>query len=74
MKLKLPSTLAVLASLSILAAAWECYTLCNRTQGDTFSATIRRLGQNQPFIVLAFGLVAGHLFWPLLDKEEIQSK
>lgn len=59
-------------ALSACAALWEMYTLANRTNGDTFSATIRRLGQNQPFIVLACGLVCGHLFWPPLDKEDIE--
>jgi hypothetical protein len=74
MKPKLPSTLSVLYTLGIIAAAWEMWTIVNRENGDTFSATLRRLGQNQPFIVLATGLVVGHLYWPLLDKEDIESK
>ncbi|RYX79964.1 hypothetical protein EON83_30530 [bacterium] len=72
--MRLPSTLNVLMTLSILAAMWEMYTLANRQNGDTFSATIRRLGQNQPFIVFACGLIMGHLWWPLLDKEDIEQK
>ncbi|MBW3636709.1 MAG: hypothetical protein KY445_09650 [Armatimonadetes bacterium] len=70
MNFKLPSTLSVLYALGIIAAAWEFFTIVNRERGDTFSATIRKLGKEQPFIVLACGLVAGHLFWPLIDKEE----
>ena len=68
-RFKLPSTLAVLASLFIAGAAWETWTICNRTRGDTFSATVRKLGLGQPFIVFACGLLMGHLWWPLIDGE-----
>ena len=70
MKIKLPSTLNVLYGLGITAAIWEMYTIVNKENGDTFSATVRKLGQEQPFIVLCSGLLLGHLFWPLIDKED----
>lgn len=69
-KFKLPSTLSVLYALATAAAAWEIYTIVNREPGDTFSATVRKLGRAQPFIVLGFGLICGHLWWPLLDGED----
>lgn len=69
MKFKLPSTFSVLATLAILAAAWETWTICNRTSGDTFSATIRALGKGQPFIIFMLGMLSGHLWWPLIDGE-----
>jgi hypothetical protein len=68
-KFKLPSTLSVLYALALLAAAWECFTIVNREEGDTFSATIRRLGKGQPFIVFMLGMLSGHLWWPLIDGE-----
>jgi hypothetical protein len=52
-----------------MAAAWESFTIVNRTDGDTFSATIRRLGVAQPFIVFMSGMTMGHLFWPLTDGQ-----
>jgi hypothetical protein len=62
MTFKLPSTLAVLATLAIIAAAWEIYTICNRAPGDTFSATIRGLGEGQIFIPFMLGMLGRHLF------------
>lgn len=73
MKIKLPSTLSVLYALGIVGALWEFYTICNREPGDTFSATVRKLGREQPFIVLCFGLLCGHLFWPLIDGEDAKT-
>lgn len=73
MKLKLPSTYNVLMFLTLLACAWEYWTIVSPTRGDTFSATIRKLGTEQPFIILFTGMVTGHLFWPLLDKEDTPS-
>ena len=69
MKIKLPSTLSVLYALGIVAAAWECWTIVNKAPGDTFSATLRKLGKGQPFIVLMLGMLCGHLYWPLVDGE-----
>jgi hypothetical protein len=68
--MKKSQTFIVLSSLAVVAAAWECWTILNNKNGDTFSATIRKLGEGQPFLVFAFGLTMGHLFWPLNDKEE----
>jgi hypothetical protein len=62
MKIKLPTTYAVLSFLSICAAAWEGYTLVNRKRGDTFSATTHKLGEEQPFIPLACGMLSKHLW------------
>lgn len=74
MKIKLPSTLNVLYGLGIVAAMWEMWTIVNRAPGDTFSATVRKLGQEQPFIVLCSGLLLGHLFWPLIDGEPAEGE
>jgi hypothetical protein len=63
-------TFSVLAGLSILAAMWEIWTILNDEDGDTFSATIRHLGVNQPFIVFMTGMLSGHLWWPLKDGQE----
>jgi hypothetical protein len=68
--MKKSQTFIVLSSLAVVAAAWECWTILNNKNGDTFSATIRKLGESQPFVVFAAGLVSGHLFWPLYDKED----
>ena len=70
MKFKLPTTLAVLGLGCVIAANWEMWTVCNREVGDTFSATIRKLGRAQPFVIFACGLVMGHLWWPLIDGED----
>jgi hypothetical protein len=64
------TTFNVLITLSILATAWEIWTIINNEDGDTFSATIRRLGVNQPFIIFMLGMLSGHLWWPLLDGEK----
>lgn len=64
------TTFSVLAALSLLAAAWEVWTILNEEDGDTFSATIRKLGMNQPFIIFMLGMLSGHLWWPLIDGEK----
>ena len=71
-RFKLPSTLSVLAALFLAGFGWEFWTIANREHGDTFSAVIRKLGTNQPFIVFMLGMTMGHLWWPLLDKEDIE--
>ncbi|RYX82065.1 hypothetical protein EON83_21395 [bacterium] len=60
--MKPPSTLAVLATLAIIAAAWEIWTILNHIPGDTFSATLRELGENQPFIPFMCGMLGRHLY------------
>ena len=60
--IKLPSTLAVLSTLSVTAAAWETYTVCDRERANTFSAVIRKLAEAQPFIPFMFGMLCRHLF------------
>ena len=60
--MKLPSTLSVLYALAIIAAAWECYTICDKTDGNTFSATIRALGEGQPLIPFMLGMLMRHLW------------
>jgi len=60
----------VLAALSIIAAAWEIWTLVNSERGDTFSATVKKLGTQQPFIVFMLGMLSGHLWWPLIDGQD----
>jgi hypothetical protein len=63
------TTFRILCGLGIVAAAWEAWTIVNDRPGDTISATVRQLAHDQPFIVLAYGLLGGHLFWPLVDGE-----
>jgi uncharacterized membrane protein YqjE len=63
-------TFYVLCVLSATAALWEMWTIANNRQGDTFSATIKKLATGQPFIVLMTGMICGHLFWPLRDGED----
>jgi hypothetical protein len=67
--MKRTNTFIVLSTLSLIAAAWECWTILNNQPGDTFSATLRQLGKSQPFIILMFGMVSGHLWWPMNDKQ-----
>lgn len=62
MKLRLPSTLSVLMSLAAAAGCWEMWTIANRQNGDTFSAVTKKLGENQPVIILGCGLLCGHLW------------
>lgn len=55
-------TFKVLAGLGILAAAWEIWTIVSPNIGDTFSATIRKLADDQPFIPFMSGFTCRHLF------------
>lgn len=59
-------TLAVLSGLGIIASAWEIYTILSPRIGDTFSATLKRLGKQQPFIPAMCGALSRHLW----DKDE----
>jgi hypothetical protein len=63
-------TFIALSVLGIAAAAWEIWTILNPRKADTFSAVLKQLGTNQPFIVFACGLLSGHLWWPLKDGED----
>lgn len=68
--MKRTKTFIILASLSVIAAMWEMWTIVNNDEGDTFSATIKQLGTSQPFVVFMWGMVSGHLFWPLKDGQD----
>ena len=75
-------------TLGAVATVWEVWTILSRTKGDTFSATIRKIAEAQPVVVIFAGLLMRHLFkeqshiflmayglgefWPCIDKEEIQ--
>ena len=80
------NTFRVLCALSGLAAIWEVYTILNKEPGDTESATLRALGNGQPFLIFMWGMLSGHLwakklgvflpgvlagvlFWPLVDGQ-----
>lgn len=56
------NTLAVTYSLVAVAAAWEFYTLCNDTSGDTFSATLSEVGETQTVIPAFCGALCRHLW------------
>lgn len=63
-------TFMVLAALGIAAAIWEVFTILNTRKADTFSAVLKQLGVNQPFIIFMLGMLSGHLWWPLKDGED----
>lgn len=52
----------MLATLGIVAAAWECWTLVEKEKGQSFSATLRKLGRAQPFIPMMSGALMRHLW------------
>lgn len=55
-------TLGFLGTIGVIVFLFESWTLANGDDGDTISATLTGVGDNQTFVPLADGLLAGHLW------------
>ncbi len=56
------NTFLVLMGHAATLCGWEIYTIVSPWFGDTLSATIRALGENQALIPFAMSMFMGHLW------------
>lgn len=54
----------VFGALVVALLGYEAYTLGNAAPGDTISEIVWSLSDRWQVVTFAFGLVAGHWFWP----------
>ena len=64
------ATLCFIAVMVLVVVVWDVAVLIEPTPGDTISAQFLRLGWNHPFLPCFFGVLGGHLFWPMESSEK----
>ena len=50
----------ILRAISVVALAWECWTLVNRFRNDTISEAVARLSHRMPLLTLGVGMLLGY--------------
>jgi hypothetical protein len=68
-----------MAVVFVLLAGFDLYlSHCDKIEGNTFSARFRALGRWWPparaLMILAIGLVLGHLFWTPQDVNDVNGQ
>lgn len=64
-------TVVVVLVAVVLLVGWDVYAVATREDGATISEVLRDGAASNPFVSFAFGVLMGHLFWPLRrDSEE----
>ncbi len=58
-------TLAVLGGVALALIAWDVYLALSDPPGDTISKAFLTFAQEHPVLPFAFGVLAGHLCWPM---------
>ena len=71
--MKLKSTTAKItgwgmAAVTVGLTVWDIVVASNDTDGDTISEIILGFAGDWPILAVAFGVLAGHLFWPQAKK------
>lgn len=56
---------ALLILCGVLASLWDLYCFVSPECHQTVSETINRWGSQWPPLLIALGVLIGHLFWPL---------
>lgn len=62
------STLIVMGVCTAGLIGWDIYVAVNGIKGDTISEILQSWDQDYPMIRFAWGVLAGHLFWPQRKK------
>ena len=50
--------------VTVYLISWDLVVATNKVQGDTISEIIAAIARKHLIIPTAFGIVAGHFFWP----------
>lgn len=58
-------TAKILAATAVTLALYDLYVASTPEQGDTISEVINGAARRRPVVAFGFGVLAGHLFWPL---------
>lgn len=61
------TTLRILEICGAIAALWEIKTLVDNEDGNTISATLRKVGDGQPFVIFMSAMLVCHLFKKRMD-------
>ena len=57
-----------MAAVTVGLTVWDIVVASNDTDGDTISEIILGFAGDWPILAVAFGVLAGHLFWPQTKK------
>jgi putative Ca2+/H+ antiporter (TMEM165/GDT1 family) len=57
------ATIAILASVTVALCIYDVIAVWRGGGGSTISSVMLAAGREYPIIVLAIGVVLGHLFW-----------
>ena len=73
------NTMVFMISVSILVAVYDVWVISAKGKYESISAYVIRGSKKMPLVVLAFGILLGHLFWSMntfdyLSREELIEK
>ena len=58
-------TVQIMIAVAIFLAAYDVYIIYSKGKFYSISAYIIRGSKKMPLVVLAFGILLGHLFWSM---------
>jgi hypothetical protein len=58
------ATIAILAAVALSLAIYDVIAVWRGGNGATISEVLLAAGRSYPILVLALGILLGHLFWP----------
>ena len=62
-------TVLFIVSCVFIVAVFDVWVILNKGKQESISAHIIRNSKNYPLIVLLFGIILGHLFWPMKTED-----
>jgi hypothetical protein len=62
-------TLIVLVVVTLFLVIFDVYIIAKKGKQESISAHIIRGSRNYPLLVLAFGVLLGHLFWSMKTED-----
>lgn len=66
--MKRSTSIIILAAIFGVLLVWDVYVALYTPKGDEFSAILLDWGLHYVTVGFAFGVLAGHLFWPQIRR------
>lgn len=67
-------TIIIMAVALVLLVGWDIFAYVKAGREATISDILLDWSQRWPVIPLAFGVLMGHLFWPLKEKDNAKTR
>lgn len=68
------TTIIFIAVVVFAIAVFDVYIIASKGKFESISAHIIRLSKKAPLLVLALGIVLGHLFWSMSSFDHLEEK